>query len=77
MSEVQSTGSKTQATTQEELKDANTILGAGLGVGALGAAGALIAGAVCPICIVATPVLVGGGLLKRRRAKRQLNELPR
>ena len=55
-------------TLQEELKDANTLLGAGIGVGVLGAAGAL-AGTVCPLCVVVTPVLLGSGAYKRYKAK--------
>jgi hypothetical protein len=55
---------------QQELRDANTLLGAGVGVGLLGAAGAL-AGAVCPLCVVFTPVLLGSGAYKRFKAKRK------
>jgi hypothetical protein len=55
---------------QEELKVANTLLGAGVGVGVLGAAGAL-AGAVCPLCVVFTPVLLGSGAYTRYKAIRK------
>ena len=39
----------------------------GLGVGALGVAGAAI-GAVCPLCLVATPALLGLGVVQKLRA---------
>ncbi|MBE2251617.1 MAG: hypothetical protein IAE78_18890 [Myxococcus sp.] len=38
-------------------------LKAGLGVGAVGVLGA-VAGAVCPLCVVATPALLGAGLAR-------------
>lgn len=38
-------------------------LTAGLGVGAIGLLGAA-AGAVCPLCVVATPALLGAGLVR-------------
>ena len=38
-------------------------LTAGLGVGAIGVLGA-VAGAVCPLCVVATPALLGAGLAR-------------
>jgi hypothetical protein len=45
-------------------KDQGTqFLTAGLGVGAIGALGVL-AGAVCPLCVVATPALLGAGLVR-------------
>ncbi len=46
---------------------ANEFLKAGLAVGAIGAAGALI-GAVCPLCVVATPALLGLGTVGKLRA---------
>lgn len=44
----------------------------GLGVGAIGVAGAVLLGATCPVCVVATPALLGAGLYqkwKRRRSR--------
>lgn len=46
---------------------ANEFLKAGLAVGAIGVAGAAI-GAVCPICVVATPALLGLGAVSKLRA---------
>lgn len=43
------------------------LLTVGLSVGALGLAGAAL-GAVCPACVVATPALLGFGLLQKLRA---------
>ena len=39
-------------------KTANTCMGLGTGVGALGLGAAMITGTVCPICIVAAPLLI-------------------
>jgi hypothetical protein len=38
-------------------------LAAGLGIGAMGVVGA-VAGAVCPVCVVATPAFLGAGLVR-------------
>jgi hypothetical protein len=51
-------------------KSANTCLGLGVGVGTLGAGAALAVGAVCPICIVATPLLITAGVVQKIRARR-------
>jgi hypothetical protein len=39
----------------------------GLSVGAIGLAGAAL-GAVCPLCVVATPALLGAGAVQKLRA---------
>jgi hypothetical protein len=53
---------------------ANRLLGAGLGVGVFGAVSGALLGAVCPLCIVVAPALVGAGIYEHvgasRRAKR-------
>ena len=46
-------------------KDANTCIALGAGVGILGTASAALAGAVCPICLVVAPGLLGYGAYKR------------
>lgn len=51
-------------------KEGNQLLGLGLGVGAWGAASGVLLGAVCPVCVVAAPALVGVGLLRRWQAGR-------
>lgn len=55
---------------EREKKAANEFLAMGLSVGAVGAAGAVLLGATCPLCVVATPALLGVGLLRRARAAR-------
>lgn len=42
----------------------------GLGIGAFGIVSTALIGATCPLCVVAAPTLVGAGLYKRWRAKR-------
>lgn len=61
--------------TQELLRRSRTArqqskdwLTAGLGVGAIGVLGA-VAGAVCPVCVVATPALLGAGVLRAAWAR--------
>ncbi|MEW5742764.1 MAG: hypothetical protein AB1938_27860 [Myxococcota bacterium] len=44
------------------------LLFAGLSVGAIGLAGAAL-GAVCPLCVVATPALLSAGAVQKLRAK--------
>ena len=45
-----------------------TLLATGLAVGAIGAAGALL-GAVCPLCVIATPTLLGLGVVQTIRGR--------
>ena len=58
----------------EDKRDANTCMALGVGVGALGAASAALAGAVCPLCIFIAPGLVGVGAYKRWRASKIKNK---
>ena len=60
---------KTEEKKQEELQEANTCVALGAGVGALGLGSALLVGAVCPLCVVVSPALIGLGLVKRLRLK--------
>ena len=55
----------------ERRKDANTMIAAGLGVGAFGAASLALVGAACPLCVVAAPALVGLGVIQRIRSRRR------
>ena len=65
---------KTQREIDSEKREANSCIGLGLGVGALGVGGALLSAAVCPICVVVAPALVGAGMIKRIKiAKRRRN----
>ena len=64
-----------EKTIDESRSDANKLLAAGASAGAIGTAGALITGAVCPLCIIATPVLLGVGFLKRMKVNRAQKKL--
>lgn len=59
-----------------ERKAGNTCLALGVSVGALGAAGAALSGAVCPLCVVAAPGLIGLGMFKRWRGRTSLQVPP-
>ena len=56
---------------EAEKAEANSCIALGGGVAALGAGAAALSGAVCPICIVVAPGLVGAGLYKRWLIKRK------
>lgn len=56
----------------QERREGNTCLALGAGVGALGAVGAAVSGAVCPACIVVVPGLIGLGAFKRWRSGRKV-----
>jgi hypothetical protein len=51
-------------------KAGNDLILSGMGVGAIGVAGAVLLGATCPLCVVATPALIGAGLVKKWRVRR-------
>jgi hypothetical protein len=50
--------------------DANSMLLAGAGIGIIGVVGAVLGSAVCPVCVVAAPTLLGIGAYRRWRASR-------
>jgi hypothetical protein len=56
---------KTSDETKPKRRESTELLVAGLGIGTLGAVSAIVGAAVCPICVVATPALLGVGLYKR------------
>ncbi len=60
---------KELTTEKKSLPASNTLIACGLTVGALGAGAAFLSGAVCPLCIVATPALLGGGILMKIKEK--------
>ena len=66
---------KKETPIDEACASANNLLAAGASAGAVGTAGLLITGAACPLCIIATPVLLGVGLVKRLSAKRKQKKL--
>lgn len=55
---------------KESRDDGNELIATGLGVGAIGVFGAVVLGATCPVCVVATPALLGAGLYKKWKRKR-------
>ncbi len=55
----------------KEVKEANTCMALGAGVGVLGTAGAVVSGAVCPLCIFIAPGLVGYGAYRRWKASKE------
>ena len=63
-------GSPTKA--EELRREGNAYLRAGAGIGTIGIAGGLLLGSVCPVCIVATPALLGLSAYKRWQATRAL-----
>lgn len=52
-------------------READTVIAIGAGVGALSAGVALASGAVCPLCVVIVPGLIGMGVVERIRASRK------
>lgn len=57
-----------QAAEDEQAKrDANALVLSGAGIGVLGLVSAAIGGAVCPVCVVAAPALLGIGAFRRWR----------
>lgn len=59
---------------EAEATEANRLIASGVGLTAL--AGVEIAvGSICPICVVAAPVLIGVGIYKRWRAEKLLASL--
>jgi hypothetical protein len=49
---------------------ATELIASGIGIGVLGTVAAVISGAVCPVCVVAAPALIGVGAYRRWRAAR-------
>jgi uncharacterized membrane protein YebE (DUF533 family) len=54
---------------EEDKRDAGAMLMTGAAIGVLGVVSAAIGGAVCPVCVVAAPALLGIGAYKRWRAE--------
>ncbi len=55
---------------------ANEMLVTGAAVGTFGTAAALLAGFVCPVCTIATPLLLGGGVVKKLQEKKRRKQNP-
>lgn len=54
----------------EDRADANAMMLTGAGIGVIGVVSAAIGGAVCPVCVVAAPALLGFGAFRRWRSTR-------
>ncbi len=52
-------------------KEGNDYLFMAGGVGAYGVTVAAVTGAVCPACLVITPALVGAGIYKKMKSKKE------
>jgi len=65
---------RTSHDSTDELRQANSCLVLGAGLGAVGTATALVAGATCPLCLVLAPALIGVGVWKRYRIRREAAE---
>lgn len=61
---------------QEELREANSCLTLGAGLGVVSTTTAFLAGATCPLCVVLAPALIGVGAWKRYRIRRDSAKHP-
>lgn len=61
---------------QEALREANSCLAMGAGIGAVGTTTAILAGATCPLCFVLAPALIGVGAWKRYQIRRESAKHP-
>lgn len=58
-----------QVSADKMATEGNQCIAMGLGVGGLGTAAALTVGAVCPLCLIVAPGLLGVGILQRFKAR--------
>lgn len=54
---------------EAQAKEGTRLIVSGLGLGAIGAASAVLLGATCPLCVVGAPALVGWGAYQRFQAR--------
>ncbi len=57
----------------DAMSEANGKVKWGLGIGAFAVASYAVLGSVCPLCLIASPALIGAGLLGRAKARRTPN----
>ena len=62
-------GSVQKEPPQQEMFSANELLAGGAGLGVVGAATTLLAGAACPLCVVGAPALLAAGAVKKLRRR--------
>lgn len=55
----------------EHKDDSNSCIALGAGVGALGIGTAIATGAVCPLCYIVAPALIGAGVYTKIKRKKQ------
>lgn len=60
----------------DEIREANSCIALGAGVGAMGAGAAMLVGVTCPLCVVIAPALVGYGVWKRFSVNRERSTTP-
>ncbi|QDV31851.1 hypothetical protein Spb1_37970 [Planctopirus ephydatiae] len=53
-----------------EIREANSCMALGAGLGAVGTGTAFLAGVTCPLCFMIAPALIGYGVWKRVTAQR-------
>ena len=49
----------------EQPSSSTLLITSGMGIGIIGTGAALLTGAVCPLCVIATPSLLGGGIIMK------------
>jgi hypothetical protein len=54
--------------------DANDKMKWGVGIGVFAAVSYAVLGATCPLCLIASPALIGAGLIGRAKARRSEEE---
>lgn len=54
------------------MREANTVIGVGAGLGAVGLGSTIALGVTCPICYIVAPSLIAAGLWKRRKENKKL-----
>lgn len=59
----------TMAEERSKPRESTQYIAMGASIGALGAVSAIVGAAVCPVCVVATPALLGIGFYKRWRER--------
>lgn len=65
---------KDEETGTDRNAEANSLIASGAGIAAIGIAGAMVSGAVCPVCVVAAPALLGLGAVRKLRAAKRRAE---
>jgi hypothetical protein len=70
MSDVHREGGATPSRAETLRQEARDFVRVGTTVGLVGLGSSVLLGVTCPLCVVATPVLVGLGLVRHVQARR-------